>query len=234
MGRRGRCGGTFKSKFKWPGQLAAEGHVSWYAELAQRLGWARPFHRLLAQPCRLVNCLWRHWPPWCIHLTYNHLSCWQPQSIIYISQSHNWSLQSNTVHGLYPNENPTANRLGLRSSFLLGNLAESLLIAHSIFLRETLQWRHNEHDGVSNHQPRDCLLNRLFRRRSKKTANLRVSGLCAGNSPVTGEFPAEMASNAEMLPFDDVGMKTPDCDPITQTWGRYVRCISLMNIIYKA
>ena len=26
--------------------------------------------------------------------------------------------------------------------------------------------------------------------RSKKTAKLRVAGLCAGNSPVTGEFPA--------------------------------------------
>ena len=35
----------------------------------------------------------------------------------------------------------------------------------------------------------------LFRRRSKKTSNLRVTGLCAGNSPVTGEFPAQMASN---------------------------------------
>ena len=31
-----------------------------------------------------------------------------------------------------------------------------------------LQWRHNGHDGFSNHQPYDCLLNRLFRRSSKK------------------------------------------------------------------
>ena len=58
-------------------------------------------------------------------------------------------------------------------------------------------WRHNDHDCVSNHQPRGCLLNRLFRRRSKKTSKLRVTGLCAGNSPGTGEFPAQMASNAE-------------------------------------
>ena len=35
------------------------------------------------------------------------------------------------------------------------------------------------------------------RRRSKKTSKLRVTGLCAGNSPVTGEFPAQMASNTE-------------------------------------
>ena len=60
----------------------------------------------------------------------------------------------------------------------------------------TLQWRHNEHDGVSDHQPHDCLLKSLFRRRSKKTSKLRVTGLCEGNSPVTGEFPAQRASNA--------------------------------------
>ena len=62
---------------------------------------------------------------------------------------------------------------------------------------QSLRWRHNEHDSVSNHQPHDCLLNRLFRRSSEKTSKLRVTGLCAGNSPGTGEFSAQMASNAE-------------------------------------
>ena len=62
---------------------------------------------------------------------------------------------------------------------------------------DPLQWRHNGRDSVSNHQPHDCLLNRLFRRRSKKTSKLRVTGLCAGNSPGTGEFPAQMACYAE-------------------------------------
>ena len=60
----------------------------------------------------------------------------------------------------------------------------------------TLQWRHNGHDRVSNHQPHDCLLNRLFRHR-KKTSKLRFTGLYVGNSPGTGEFPAPMTSNAE-------------------------------------
>ena len=60
-----------------------------------------------------------------------------------------------------------------------------------------LRWCHNDHAGVSNHQPHGCLLNRLFRRKSKKTSKLRVTGLCAGNSPGTGEFPAQMASYAE-------------------------------------
>ena len=61
----------------------------------------------------------------------------------------------------------------------------------------SLQWHHNELDGVSDHQPPDCLLNRLFRLRSKKTSKPRVTGLCVGNSPVTGEIPAQKASNAE-------------------------------------
>ena len=61
----------------------------------------------------------------------------------------------------------------------------------------SLQWRHNERDGVSNHQPHDCLLNHLFRRRSKKTSKIRVTGLCVVNSPVIGEFPTQRASNAE-------------------------------------
>ena len=61
----------------------------------------------------------------------------------------------------------------------------------------SLQWRHNWRGGVSNHQLHHCLLNRLFRRRSKKTSKLRVTGPCAGNSPVTGEFLTQMASYAE-------------------------------------
>ena len=61
----------------------------------------------------------------------------------------------------------------------------------------TLRWRHNGPDSVSNHQPHYCLLKRLFRRRSKETSKLHVTGLCAGNSPGTGEFPPQMAINAE-------------------------------------
>ena len=64
---------------------------------------------------------------------------------------------------------------------------------------QTLQWSHNEHDGVSNHQHHDCLFNRLFRRRSMKTAKLRVTGLCEGNSRMAGEFPTQRASNAGIV-----------------------------------
>ena len=37
-------------------------------------------------------------------------------------------------------------------------------------LRGLVYWRDNERDGISNNQPHDCLLNRLIRRRSKKTS----------------------------------------------------------------
>ena len=61
----------------------------------------------------------------------------------------------------------------------------------------SLQWRHNGRDGASNHPPYHRLLNRLFRHRWKITPKPRVTGLCVGNLPVTGELPTQMASNAE-------------------------------------
>ena len=70
----------------------------------------------------------------------------------------------------------------------------------------SLQWPHNGFDSVSNHQPREYLLNRLFKRKSKKTPKLRVTGLCVGNSPVTGEYPHKWPVTRKMFPFDDVIM----------------------------
>ena len=70
------------------------------------------------------------------------------------------------------------------------------LVVHRL-TADSLRWRHNGHDSVSNHQPHDCLLSRLLGCGSKKTSKLRVTGLCAGNSPGTGEFSAQMASYAE-------------------------------------
>ena len=60
-----------------------------------------------------------------------------------------------------------------------------------------LRWRHNEHEGVSNHRRFDCLLNPMFRSRSRRTSKLHVTGLREGNLPVTGGFPSQRNSNAE-------------------------------------
>ena len=69
----------------------------------------------------------------------------------------------------------------------------------AIIISQTLQWSHNERHSVSNYRRLKCLLNRLFRCRSNKTSKLRVTGLCEGNSPGTGEFPEQRASNAEKV-----------------------------------
>ena len=74
------------------------------------------------------------------------------------------------------------------------------------FLRAALRCRHNGRDGVSNHQSHDCLLNGLFGRKSKKTSKLRSTGLCVGNSPVTGEFQVKGPVTPKIFPFDDVIM----------------------------
>ena len=62
-----------------------------------------------------------------------------------------------------------------------------------------LQRSQNEQLSVSNHQPHDRLLNRLFRRRSKKTSKIHITGLFVGNSPVNGEFPTQRANNAKSV-----------------------------------
>ena len=81
-------------------------------------------------------------------------------------------------------------------------------------------WRHNDHDSVLNHQPQDCLLNRLFRRRSKKTSKLRVTGLCVGNSPLPVNSPRKGPVTRKLCPFDDYIMS--------------IRCSVSKNVYYTA
>ena len=82
-------------------------------------------------------------------------------------------------------------------------MAVSVFVIYQHWIKIALPWRHDVCDGFSNHQHLDC----LFMRRSKKTSKLRVTGLCVGNSPVTGEFPAQRDST---ISFDDVIMAHGD------------------------
>ena len=91
-----------------------------------------------------------------------------------------------------------------------------------------LEWRHNEGDGVSNHRRLACLLNRLFRRRSKKASELRVTDLCEGNPPVTGGFPSQMASNAE-----NVSIWRHRHVVVRDVVSYYVMCASLGSVFIK-
>ena len=69
------------------------------------------------------------------------------------------------------------------------------------------KWRHNERNGVSNHRRLDCLLNRLLRRRSKKTSKLRVTGLWGGIYLWPVIAPHKGLVTRKMFPFDDVIME---------------------------
>ena len=67
----------------------------------------------------------------------------------------------------------------------------------ALWWTKSLQWRHYDRDGISNHRRPDRLPNHLFRRRSKKTSKLIVTGLCEGNPPVTDGFSSQRTNNAK-------------------------------------
>ena len=96
----------------------------------------------------------------------------------------------------------------------------------------TLQLRHNGRYGVSNHQLRHCLLNRLFRRRSKKISKLRVTVLCVGNSPGPVNSPHKGPVTRKMFSFDDVIMDLKR-QPTCRISSRHFCCTSGWTIIYN-
>ena len=70
----------------------------------------------------------------------------------------------------------------------------------------SLQWRHNELDGVWNHKPHDCLLNRLFGCRLRKPQSSASMAFARGihRSPVNS--PHKWPLTQKMFPFNDVIM----------------------------
>ena len=81
-----------------------------------------------------------------------------------------------------------------------------------------------------NHQPRGCLLNRLFRRRWKKTSKLRATGLCVGNSPGPVNSPHKGPVTRKVFPFDDVIM----CLAHTkQMWSKVITGLLCGQLTYR-
>ena len=66
----------------------------------------------------------------------------------------------------------------------------------------------NDRHGVSNYLSIECLFNNLLRPTTTKNHRSVLLTFCAGNPPVTVEFPAEMDSYKEYFPFDDVIIHT--------------------------
>ena len=69
-----------------------------------------------------------------------------------------------------------------------------------------LQWRHNGRDSVSNNQSHHCLLNGLFRRRSKKTSSSASLAFVRGIHRWPVNSPLKWPVTRKMFPLDDVIM----------------------------
>ena len=124
----------------------------------------------------------------CYHIKTYRRTCHRPRFELGIHRYPLCTPEQTCVH--FPDSRPQRGWFPVPWAAQLGvYLDQNIVIA--------LQWHHDEGDGGSNHQPHDYLLNRLFRIGAYKKSKLRVTGLCEGNSPVTGEFPAQRASNAE-------------------------------------
>ena len=101
---------------------------------------------------------------------------------------------------------------GLHYYLIYATVSHGELIASYLYLKSCplrvmilpLQWHHNVYDGIWNHQPQDCLLNRLSRRRSKKKHQSSATCFCVGNSPENS--PHKGPVTQKMFPFDDEGV----------------------------
>ena len=86
------------------------------------------------------------------------------------------------------------------------DLSEKSTIWWCIIHFAPLQWRHNGRASISNYQPHDCLLNRLFRRRSKKTSSAASMAFVPGIHRWPLNSPHKWPVTRKMFPFDDVIM----------------------------
>ena len=133
----------------------------------------------------------------------NHRKHQSSTSLAFVWGIHRWPVNS-------PHKWPATRKMFHNAGPLWGETTSHLSQRTS-----TLLWSHNGRDGVSNHQPHGCLLNRSFRRRPNKTSKLRLTGFCVGNSPVTGEFPAQMASYAENV---SIWRRPHDAENVLMSW----------------
>ena len=82
----------------------------------------------------------------------------------------------------------------------------SRLAGCQILHLQPLLWRHNGRDGVSNHQPRECILNRSSRRRSKKTSSSASLAFVRRIHRRPVNSPHKWPVTQKMFPFDDAIM----------------------------
>ena len=97
--------------------------------------------------------------------------------------------------------------------FFRDNDGSQKITVDQLTLDMALHWRHNGHDSVSNHQPHGCLLNRLFRRRSRKCQSSAPLAFVRGIHRRPVNSPHKWPVTRKMFPFDDVIMVWSNMTP---------------------
>ena len=97
----------------------------------------------------------------------------------------------------------------------------------------TLQWRHNGYDGVPNHQPHDCLLNRLSGAEQRKHQSSASLAFVQGIHRWLVNSPPKWPVTRKMFPFDDIIMFWSNCKHCTSCTSRNpVFIITISTISY--
>ena len=84
----------------------------------------------------------------------------------------------------------------------------------------SLEWRHNEPDGVSNHQPHDCLLNRNSDSDQRKDQSSASLAFVRGFHWWPVNSPQKEPGKRKLFPFDDVILLT------NIWWGHHMITLS--------
>ena len=102
------------------------------------------------------------------------------------------------------------------------------LIVYTMFTHYS-QWRHNELDGISKHRRLDCLLNCLFRHRSKKTWKVCVK--CKRKIVADGEINKRSFRNIHILLH---GLSVHVMSSLF-LWGNYhmILCFNYVQMLFS-
>ena len=88
----------------------------------------------------------------------------------------------------------------------------------------SLHWRHNDRDGVSNHRRFDCLLNRLFRHRSKKTSECGNTCVVYIKTTRSCNYLVSYLASLSVAEYDSRVLTMPNPVPFLKgnAWGSHV------------
>ena len=153
--------------------------------------WWIPFTKVQSSSVK-VSMLWRHHGHLTVYLEITW-SCWRPKQAhvipMYKCQIYAWKV--NSTYFLF------VVLLIRRQPIHKGNRPIIIIYIHPICRNAILNTNNSRWYIAASCEWFIWISVNTFDQRSKNISKLRDTGLCAGNSPVTAEFPAQKTSNAE-------------------------------------